>query len=168
MNYLPPSTKDVITTYPVKYIIVSDASFQTALQPLVEWKTKKGFTVIEAYTNDPNVGNTTSSIYDYIKDLYINATASNPAPTYLLIVGDEAQVPSFNGASGSHLSDMYYCEFDGNGDFYPEMYYGRISATNSGDVEAQVYKTITHETYSFNDPSFSGRFYIRYFVDLSI
>lgn len=154
VNYLPPSTKDVITTYPVKYIIVSDPSFQTALQPLIEWKTKKGFTVIEAYTNDPNVGNTTSSIYNYIKDLYVTATASNPAPTYLLIVGDEAQVPSFNGSSGSHLSDMYYCEFDGNGDFYPEMYYGRMSATNSGDVEAQVYKTITHETYSFNDPSF--------------
>ena len=45
----------------------------------------------------------------------IDATASNPAPTYLLIVGDNGQVPSFD--NGSHLSDMYYCEFDGGGIF---------------------------------------------------
>ena len=36
------------------------------------------------------------------------------------------------------LSDMYFCEFDGGGDFYPEMYYGRFSAVSSADVEAQV------------------------------
>ena len=36
---------------------------------------------------------------------------------------------------------MYYCEYDGGGDFYPEMYFGRFSATNSGQVEAQVNKT---------------------------
>ena len=49
---------------------------------------------------------------------------------------------------------MYYCEFDGGGDFYPEMYFGRFSATNSGEVEAQVNKTLTHERYLFSDPSF--------------
>ena len=168
INYLPPSSKDVITTYPVKYVIVSDPSFQTALQPLIEWKTKKGFIVVEAYTNDPNVGNTTASIHNFIKDLYVNASPTNPAPTYLLIVGDEAQVPSFNGITSSHLSDMYYCEFDGNGDFYPEMYYGRMSATNSGDVEAQVHKTITHETYSFNDPSFLENIVLVAGVDASM
>ena len=47
---------DVITTYPVKYVIVADPDFESALQPLVEWKTKKGFIVVEAYTNDPAVG----------------------------------------------------------------------------------------------------------------
>ena len=69
INYLPPSPEDIITTYPVKYVIVSDPLFQTALQPLIEWKTKKGFNVIEAYTNDPNVGTTTNSIKAYVKTL---------------------------------------------------------------------------------------------------
>lgn len=152
INFLPSQEKDVITTYPVKYVIVSDPNFEAALQPLVDWKTRKGFMVVEAYTNDPLVGNTTASIHAFIKDMYDNATASDPAPTYLLIVGDEAQVPSFD--NGQHLSDMYYCEFDGGGDFFPEMYYGRFSATNSGEVEAQVNKTLTHEQYTFTDPSF--------------
>jgi hypothetical protein len=84
--------------------------------------------------------------------MYDNATAVNPAPTYLLIVGDDGQVPSFD--NGSHLSDMYYCEFDGGGDFYPEMYYGRLSATNAAEVEIQVNKTLTHEKYTFTDPLF--------------
>ena len=48
--------------------------------------------VIEAYTNDPNVGSTTTSIHAFIKDMYDNATASDPAPTYLLIVGDDGEL----------------------------------------------------------------------------
>ena len=154
INYLPLNPKDIITTHPVKYVIVSDSMFQTALQPLVDWKTRKGFTVIEGYTNNPNVGTTTTSIKSYIQNMYDSATINDPAPTYLLIVGDQAQVPSFNGNSGSHISDMYYCEFDGNGDFYPEMYYGRFSANTVEEAEIQVAKTLTHEQYLFSDPSF--------------
>ena len=60
LNYMEPDlSKDVITTYPVKYVIISDPAFQNALQPLIDWKTKKGFMVVEGYTNDPLVGNTT-------------------------------------------------------------------------------------------------------------
>ena len=168
INYLPSESKDVITTYPVKYVIVADPNFQAALQPLVEWKTRRGFMVVEAYTNNPLVGNTTTSIRSYLKDMYDNATANDPAPTYLLIVGDDAQVPSFSGVTGSHLSDMYYCEFDGGGDFYPEMYYGRLSATNAGEVEVQVNKTLTHEQYTFSDPSFLDEIVLVAGVDASM
>lgn len=154
INYLPTSTKDVITTYPVKYVIIADPMYQNALQDLVEWKTKKGFIVVEGYTNDPNVGNTTTSIKAFIKDMYDNATAADPAPTYLLLVGDEPQVPSFSAGGGGHVSDMYYCEFDGGGDFYPEMYYGRFSAVTVEDVESQVAKTLTHELYTFPNTAF--------------
>ena len=169
INYIPmESSKDVITTYPVKYVIISDPMFQSALQPFIDWKIKKGFIVVEGYTNDPLVGNTTSSIHSFIKDMYDNATANDPAPTYLLIVGDEAQVPSFNGNTGSHISDMYYCEFDGGGDFYPEMYFGRFSATSSSDVEVQVNKTLTHEQYTFSDASFLDEVVLVAGVDASM
>ena len=167
INYVDSGfSKDMITTYPIKYVIISDPSFQSALQPLVEWKTKKGFIVVEAYTNDPAVGNTTSSIHAFIKNMYDNATSLDPAPTYLLIVGDDSVIPSFN--TGQHLSDMYYCEFDGNGDFYPEMYYGRFSASSLVDVEAQVYKTLMHEKYIFPDPSFLDEVVLVAGVDASM
>jgi len=166
LNYMPMQEKDVITTYPVKYVIVSDPAFQSALQPLVQWKTKKGFMVVEGYTNDPAVGNTTASIHTYLKHMYDNATVNDPAPTYVLFVGDDGQVPSFN--NGNHLSDMYFCEFDGGGDFYPEMYYGRFSALTPADVEAQVYKTLTHEQYTFSDPSFLDEVVLVAGVDASM
>jgi hypothetical protein len=165
LNYLPIQEKDVITTYPVKYVIVSDPAFQSALQPLVQWKTKKGFHVVEAYTNDPSVGNTTASIHTYLKDMYDNPADGIP-PTYVLFVGDDGQVPSFD--NGNHLSDMYFCEFDGGGDFYPEMYYGRFSATIAEEVEVQVNKTLTHEKYLFSDPSFLDEIVLVAGVDASM
>ena len=88
------------------------------------------------------------------------------SPTYVLFVGDEAQVPSFD--NGNHLSDMYYCEFDGGGDFYPEMYYGRFSATIAEEVEVQVNKTLTHEKYLFSDPSFLDEVVLVAGVDASM
>ena len=155
INYIPTyNNDDIITTYPVKYIIISDPLFQSVLQPLIEWKTKKGFNIIEGYTDDPAVGNTTVSIYNFIKSFYDNATANDPPPTYLLIVGDINLVPSFSGNTGNHISDMYYCEFDGNGDFYPEMYYGRFSGENISQIEAQVSKTLMYEKYTFPNPDF--------------
>ena len=165
LNYMPIQEKDIITTYPVKYVIISDPAFQSALQPLVQWKTKKGFHVVEAYTNNPLVGNTTVSIHTYLKDMYDNPS-DGISPTYVLFVGDEAQVPSFD--NGNHLSDMYYCEFDGGGDFYPEMYYGRFSATISEEVEVQVNKTLTHEKYLFADPSFLDEVVLVAGVDASM
>ena len=154
LHYNSFKGKDLITTYPIKYVIVSDPMFEAVLQPFIDWKTKKGFTVIEAYTDDPLVGNTTTSIKSYLAGLYNNATISDPAPTYLLIVGDVAQVPTFNGTAGSHVTDLYYCEYDGGGDFYPEIYYGRFSATNNEQLIPQIDKTLEYEQYQMPDPSY--------------
>ena len=153
LNYKNPlQVKDTMTKYPVKYVIVSDPAFQAALQPFVQWKTKKGFTVVQAYTNDPLVGTTTTSIKNYIQGLYNAGSPSDPAPSFVLFVGDIAQVPSFSGQTGSHVSDLYYCEF--TGDYLPEIYYGRFSATTVGELQPQIDKTLEYEQYTMPDPSF--------------
>ena len=145
-------SRENFTRYPVKYVIVSDPMFQTALQPFIDWKTRKGFTVIEAYTNQPNVGNTTSSIKSYLQGLYNAGTPEDPAPTFVLFVGDVAQVPAFS--QGGHVSDLYYCEY--TNDHIPEMFYGRFSATNVTQLQPQIDKTLMYEQYLFPDPSFLG------------
>lgn len=149
-NYKSSLTKDALSKYPIKYVIISDRMFENALQPFIEWKTKKGFNVITAYTDV--IGNTTASIKTYLQGLYDSGNEANPAPTYLLIVGDVEQVPSFN--TGTHVSDMYYCEFDGNGDYIPEMYFGRFSATTVEQLLPQIEKTLMFEQYTFPDDSF--------------
>ncbi len=145
INYKQPTVKSNFTKYPVKYVIVADPMFQSQLQPFVQWKTKKGFTVVEAYTNNAAVGTTTTSIKAYLQGLYNAATPSDPAPSFILFVGDIAQVPAFTGTTGSHVSDLYYCEY--SGDFLPEVYYGRFSATSTSDLKPQLEKTLEYEQY---------------------
>ncbi|MGM0612911.1 MAG: C25 family cysteine peptidase [Bacteroidota bacterium] len=144
--------KDSITTTPAKYVIVSDTMFENCLQPLVNWKTQKGFVVEEAYISDPAVGNTASSIRSYLQQQYANATPNDPAPVFVLIVGDIAQVPSFQGETGSHVTDTYYGEY--TGDTIPDAYVGRFSANDTAELNAQIRKTIAYEKYLMPQPSY--------------
>ncbi|MCH2224448.1 MAG: C25 family cysteine peptidase [Crocinitomicaceae bacterium] len=146
--------KDQIVTYPTKYVIVSDPMFEDALKPFVEWKTKKGYTVIEAYTNEIEVGNTTSSIKSYLENLYNSGTTQDPAPSFVLFVGDIDQIPSFSGTTGSHVTDLYYCEYDGGSDYFPEVYYGRLSANNLNELQPQLDKILNYEQYQFPSGDF--------------
>jgi hypothetical protein len=152
--FQPAMQKSNITSYPVKYVIVADTMFRTALQPFVDWKTKKGFKVIEAYTSDPQVGGTTTSIKNYLQGLYNAGTVSDPAPSFVLFVGDIGQIPSFSGGmtSGSHVSDLYFCEY--TGDTLPEVFYGRFSATSLSELTPQINKTLQYEQFLFQDPGF--------------
>lgn len=154
-NYVPAGFKDAITEYPVKYVIVADRMFESTLQPFIEWKTEKGFTVIEAYTDMPSVGTTTTSIKTYLQNLYNAGTSGDPAPTYILFVGDVAQIPAFNSqSSGTHVTDLYYACYGGSSDNIPDVYYGRFSAQNVSQLTPQIDKTLMYEKYEIPNPSY--------------
>lgn len=143
--------RDTMSKYPIKYVIVSPRMFHDALQPFVAWKQKKGFTVVEAYTDMPGVGTTTTSIKNYLQGLYTSGTVNDPAPSFVLFVGDVAQVPAF-ACSDGHVTDLYYCDY--SGDYLPEVYYGRFSATTLAQLQPQIDKTLEYEQYLMPDPSF--------------
>ncbi|HPV34892.1 MAG TPA: C25 family cysteine peptidase [Bacteroidales bacterium] len=154
INYQPLATDELITSCPVTYVIISDPMFQLALQPFIEWKTKKGFQVIAGYTNNPNIGNTTTSIKNYLANLYNNPPAGYMPPSFILLVGDVTQIPAFNGTTGSHATDLRYAEY--TGDNLPEVYYGRFSANNLNELQPQIDKTLQYEQYSFPSENFLG------------
>ena len=153
-NVIQSNTEMVNIQYPVKYVIVADPDFETALQPFIQWKTKMGYTVVEAYTNMPEVGTTTTSIKAYLEGLYTGGTPSDPAPSFILFVGDVAQIPAWSGTTGSHVSDLYYCTYDGAGDIYPDVNYGRFSANTVAELQPQIDKTLEYERYLMPDPSY--------------
>jgi len=148
-NHTPLNNRDTISKPPYKFLIVSDRMFEEQLQPFIEWKTKKGFTVVVGYTDEPEVGTTTSSIKSYIQDLYDAGTPEDPAPTFVLFVGDVDQIPAWN-ASGA--TDLEYCEY--TGDYFPEIYYGRFSANNPTELQPQIDKTLQYEQYTMPDPTY--------------
>ena len=142
--------------YPYKYVIVADSMFKESLQPFIKWKEQKGFKVIEAYLQDVNVGTTTTSIKAYLKGLYTSATVNDPAPSYVLFVGDVAQLPAWPTTTGAdHISDLHYCEY--TNDYFPEVMYGRFSANDTSELNPQISKTIEYEKYLMADPSYLGK-----------
>ena len=140
-----------LTKYPVKYLIVSDPMFESTLSPFIQWKTKKGFEVITGYTDE--IGSSVDDIKAWIESLYNSGTSQDPAPTFVLFVGDVAQIPaSDTGSSSGKVTDLYYCSLDG--DMFPEMYWGRFSATSVSELEPIIDKTLYYEQYQFSDPSY--------------
>lgn len=158
LNGLYP--KAVRTTAPVRYVIVANSMFRGHLDSFVQWKRRKGFLTDIVYTDNTSVGTTTTSIAAYLQSLYDNATQANPAPTYVLLVGDVAQLPTFNAQVTSpdndHVTDLYYSTWT-SGDHLPDCHYGRFSAQTIAQLTPQVLKTLMYEQYTFADPSFLDR-----------
>lgn len=143
-----------LTKYPVKYVIISNRMFEETLQEFIAWKTKKGFDVIVEYTDE--IGETKEEIQTYLHDLYNSAAKEDPAPSFVLFVGDVQQVPaSATGSSSNKKTDLYYCSVDG--DYFPEMYYGRFSATSADMLQNIIDKTLYYEQYQFEDPGYLDR-----------
>jgi hypothetical protein len=135
------------TRYPITYLIVSHRMFEAQLQPFIQWKIKRGFKVITAYTD--SVGTSNTAIRSYIQTMY---NTEDPAPSFVLLVGDAQQIPPF--PFSGHISDLSFCEF--TGDNIPEIYYGRFSAQNTTQLQPQIDKTLEYEQYLMPDPSYLG------------
>ena len=144
----PDRVGDVVTM-----VIVTPPMFAGQLADFVTWKTQRGFHVIMAVTGTPEVGTTTTSIETYLNNLYNNATPALPAPSFVLFVGDVAQMPTFQEAGDA--SDRPYCAVDA--DLMPDMYYGRFSAENPTQLQAQLDKTMMYDQFTMPDPSYLNR-----------
>lgn len=155
INPIAPQNRETVANRPIKYLIVSNSMFRGQLDNFVAWKKRQGFLTEIVYTDDAAVGTTTTTIANYIKAEYTNATDDNPAPTYVLLVGDIQQIPVFNArVSGeSHKTDLYYFTWT-SGDSYPDCFYGRFSAQNANQLAVLLEKTLQYEQYTMPDPTY--------------
>lgn len=154
INPIPYIDRDEISSVPIKYEIIAHSMFRGELDDFVNWKRRKGFIVEVAYTD--SIGTTETAIRNYIHGLYTNATEENPAPTYVLLVGDVAQIPNQTKNAGwfsSHVTDLYYFTWT-DGDILPDCYYGRFSAQNVSQLRPQIEKTLMYEQYTMSDPTY--------------
>ena len=151
-------TRDELSLVPIKYLIIGNSMFANNddLAAFVNWKRRLGYLVEVVFTNDPAVGTTTTSIKSYIQSRYDAGTATDPAPSYLLLLGDREQLPAFTGTTDNdHITDLYYATLAGN-DNLPDLYYGRLSATNNDQLSNQIDKILMYEQYTMPDPSYLG------------
>jgi len=141
----PDHVLDVVTM-----VVVTPPEFEFQLADFVDWKTRRGFKTILAVTGTPEVGTTKEQIRDYLHGLYTGATPEQPAPSFVLFVGDTPQIPAWT--ESGYTTDRPYCAIPG--DFVPDMYYGRFSATNPSQLQAMIDKTLMYDQFAMPDPSY--------------
>jgi hypothetical protein len=140
------------------YLIITHDTFNDvndANNPVVRfanWKRCKGYRTKVVNVGSIPGGNTANSIQAYIQGAY---DTWNPAPSYVLLIGDSDLVRSVMGAHhpGENdpnspqpqiETDLYYVTVDGT-DYFPDMYIGRMSADNTQQVTDIVDKIINYE-----------------------
>lgn len=116
-------------------LVICYDDFMDEMSDFVDWKNQKGLPTEMVSVSE--VGANYTSIKNYVADYY-----NNSGLTFLLLVGDAAQVPTYSSSS----SDPMYSLISG-GDSYPEIFVGRFSAETSSQVETQVERTINYEKY---------------------
>ncbi len=120
-------------------LIITYDDFADEMQPLYEWKNKKG--IPTQMVNVSTLGNNYTTIKNYIQNLYDTWNLA-----FILLVGDAPQVTPYE----NNKDPLYAC-LEG-GDLYPDAFVGRFSAESSAHVETQVDRVLYYES----NPLISG------------
>lgn len=151
------------------YLIVSHGDFYNENDPnnpvvrLRNWKRQKGLvTEVVTLADIPDSDNDgtidTLDIRDYIQDIY---DAWSPPPTYIIFIGDVGDnagnlfIPTFYRTvhpapaginhNGTRIAtDLYYFTVDGN-DYFPDIFFGRLSVDNVGQATDVIDKILAYE-----------------------
>ena len=139
-----------LMAYPVHMIVITPESYISTLQPWLNWKIQKGFDVNVVTTSQ--AGSNYNAIRSYVQNLYNTGVSQGATPTFLVLVGDVAQVPNTTGNQTQKVTDLYYGSIDN--DYFPDMFYSRMSAENTNQLSAIINKILQYEQYTMPDPSY--------------
>ena len=140
-----------LMAYPVHMIVITPENYISALQPWINWKIQKGFDVNVVTT--AQAGGNYNAIQSYVQNLYNTGVSQGATPTFLILVGDTGQIPGkTSGTATQKVTDLYYGSVDH--DYFPDMFYSRMSAENTNQVTAIVNKILQYEQYTMPDPSY--------------
>jgi hypothetical protein len=143
-----------------EYLIITTQPFKTQADRLAEWKEKKGVPS-KVVIVDPD---SREQVKERIARAY---NEWDPAPTYVLLLGDVESIPAnydavhegmINSPQGKTLlfdkpeeggniaSDLGYFTIDGNS-YIPDMIYGRISVDTEEQAKTIVDKILQYEQF---------------------
>lgn len=125
---------------PGNLMVITYDAFRPYVDPLVDWKLEKG--IPAKVRNLSTIGSTSAQVKAFIDSLY----SSPEGITYVILVGDKAQMPTMQGTIEGADSDPCYAKCAG-GDHYPDLFISRLSAQTAAEVEIQVLKCINYEKY---------------------
>lgn len=162
IDMLMGATRDAYTDHPdfyntpVRMLVICYSGFQgnAALESWLQWKLQKGYYVDIFYTNE--TGTTASAIASFIKTKYNASVSAGNAYTYLIVIGDTGQVPQYMTKTVDEqcASDLGYSSVNfssSTSNYFPDMYYSRMSVENTTHLTNYINKVLTYEKYEFTD-----------------
>jgi hypothetical protein len=117
-----------------RMLVIAYGPFINAMKSFVDWKNSIG---IATEIVDVSTIGDAIKIKQFVSDYYLSKGL-----TYLLLVGDAAQVPTINTNDGA--SDNSYSYLAGD-DHYPDIFVGRFSAETEDQTRIQAERTINYE-----------------------
>jgi hypothetical protein len=119
-------------------LVITDAEYLEELEPWIQWKKEKG---IDVEVVDVATINSINAISNYVADYY-----NENGLTYLMLVGDEDQIPVqlVNNSGGQGYCDVCYGYINGN-DSYTEVFVGHFLVHNDSELPAVIAKTLEYE-----------------------
>jgi hypothetical protein len=167
IDMLMGGTRDAYTDHPdfyntpVKMLVICYSGFEgnSALNEWLQWKLQKGYYVDIYYTGTGtnNAGTTATNIKNFIKTKYNASVSAGNAYTYLIVIGDTGQVPQYmtKTVDESCASDLGYSSVNfttsSTTNYFPDMYYSRMSVENTTHLTNYINKVLTYERYEFAD-----------------
>lgn len=142
-----------------RYLIITALAYEDALLYFANYKRNIGYDVAVVNTN--TTGTTASDIKNYIQTQYNN---SSTRPSFVLLVGDHADIPASGGSTSSTyndddlkddykdpLTDLNYALLSGD-DYFADIFLGRFSVSSIPQLQNIIFKTIFMETnlHNFN------------------
>ena len=145
---------------PVRMLVICYSGFQgnSALNSWLQWKLQKGYYVDIFYTSE--TGTSATNIKNFIKTKYNASVSAGNAYTYLIVIGDTGQVPQYmtktiDSSIGECASDLGYAAVNfttsSTSNYFPDMYYSRISVENTTHLTNYMNKVLTYEKFEFAD-----------------
>jgi hypothetical protein len=139
MNYGMDNVRYDSIPEPGRLLIIYASQYSSVIAPFVSWKTERGLTVLTAeYPSQTGSGNT--AIKTYIQNLYNSASSL----TYIILVGEAAEIPTNSGLYEGAASDPCYVKLAGN-DAYPDAFISRVSPTSVSNASYIFKKLIKYE-----------------------
>ena len=141
LNYEGPREGQTLGLGTYVIICPNNATVLSRLEPLVEWRTRKGWDVYVATTGE--TGSTNSQIKAWLQNAY--ETWDNP-PEHVALIGDTGgtiSLPCWSYSGGE--TDHDYTQLDGT-DLLPEVHIGRISVESYDRLSLYVNKIVGYES----------------------
>lgn len=122
-----------------RMLIVTPAKYLETLKPFILWKNRLGIRTYVLNADTLTGGASATNIKQFIQNKYTGWDLS-----YVLLIGDNTDIPAVHSATLAGPSDIAYGYVAGN-DHYPDLMVGRLSAMTTAELKTQVDRIIAYE-----------------------